>query len=429
MKLTTKLKLLALGVCVAAASLAAGCSIGEKPFDKVADEAGAKFAVTYFGNGGMFDGRDNVSDRELRFVSGVPVLNIKERVDGENVNGSYISRENYIFGGWYYAELDADGNPVYEDGDDTVVKLSSTPVTFPLYAKSEGHIYICAEWLEDLKLEYVLVSDTAITGSDGKQYNSGDTIATAGFGKFQTININAEPFSSTTHTYIQCYSGIECRDDQIVTSVAKPADANAENPRVYAKYIEGNYTVVKDAKGVINMFSDFSSDTSFYVLKDIDCSGRSLALSSGEFNCKIEGNGYTISHLKFTATGLAANNTRSLFGELGATASIKNLKLEDVDITLGLNNTASTNVRLYAILAGMESGAEIEGLEINGLKMAVTIPEGSAAVNIPYDNATGEFGQDNWMFGAEETDAAFLANNDGVTVTNAEFTAKRSIDY
>ncbi|MDE7306137.1 MAG: hypothetical protein K2N33_01980, partial [Clostridia bacterium] len=345
MKITTKVKLLIILIAVMAASLIAGCSIGEMSIDDFLKNNGVKDqTVTYYANGGSFDGG----------IGSIPVKDIYYR---ENVcitsdfgqEQAPLSREGYLFKGWYYADVDADGKPVFEteaDKQNNIVKSSGTPVDFTRKIQKGEHWYVCAEWVRDVSVSYVLGCDNAftVTGTDKNDYKNGDEIFTKNFGTGGTATVNGTtvPRESSNATFLQMYYDRECTNPiGGYGQIARPDD-DREKVEVYAKYIEGNYTVVRDSAGVNSMLNLYSSnDRAFYIFntdesKVIDCKNVSFYPKNDEFNCQIVGNGFTLANLNFNESNISGGRSFAMFGTFGDTASISDLTLKNVTVTMSL---------------------------------------------------------------------------------------------
>ena len=103
----------------------------------------------------------------------------------------------------------------------------------------------------------------------------------------------------------------------------------------------------------------------YRLMADIDLTGEewtSLASSTARFEGILDGNGHTIKGLKQTKLdNKTSRQNGGLFAELGK-ATIVNLTLEDVDISIGLN---TDDFRIGGI-AGYSAGATIENCKVSG---------------------------------------------------------------
>ena len=157
------------------------------------------------------------------------------------------------------------------------------------------------------------------------------------------------------------------------------------------------------------MFSGLnSSSNAYYLLEDVDCSSISgFGIIQG-VRAKVEGNGHTLSNLKFGAKSLANNaSVAPVFGAIYASAEIKNLKLKDITIEV----TGKGNLTMYAVCKSIEEGAKLENLTIENVTATVDIPTGNRVENAQNGSTAS------WIFGGKGTDDDFLAAYSGVTLT------------
>ncbi|MDE6597894.1 MAG: hypothetical protein K2K60_04575 [Clostridia bacterium] len=433
MEFKTKVKLLIILLAVMAASLIAGCSIGETSIDEFLEKNGAKNQmVTYYANGGSFTGG----------ISSIPVKEVHYR---ENVcitsdfgqEQVPITRDGYVFQGWYYAELE-DGKPVFKDEENNIVKSSGTPVDFNKKIQKGESWYICAEWERDVYVSYVLACDVdlTVTDKDGNTYKNGDEISFKNFvtgSTTTTVNGTTAPLESNNSTFLQMYSDKECTTPIVgYGQISKPA-TGVKKVEVYAKYIAGKYTVVRDAGGVNSMFNLYSSsDMAFYFFNadgnnTIDCKNISFYPKEKKelFNCQIVGNGFTLENLKFNQDYISGGDSYSMFGTFGETASISNLTLKNVTVTMSLR-TNNANSALYLVSLGMGDNTKLENLVIDGVEMEISCPNSTDKItNLNYNQSEGTYSSDNLMFGGfDGTDEQFLALNTGIKVKNYKLAVK-----
>ncbi len=449
--MTKRIKLLSiiiLGV-IAAACFAAGCSVGTPDREQIlADYNGGH--VTYYANGGYFNGNTSLSVRELYFKEdNVPFFDISEDTDGV-----YVMRGSYDFIGWYLPEYDgngivytlastgervypltdADGNVLtdstearplfHRDGvdeqileKDVLVTPSDTAVDSATPIDADDNLIVCAQWKPSLRFVFKLVVDEPRTEGyeyNGETYYDGDIISTLSFGKNQT-NAPGDSLSVVFNemTFVANYADAECTEF-VGTYDRDDYEGQAEIV-VYAKYIEGSWKVVRNISSATSMFNGLSaSKNQYYIIDDIDVSSATINASWGT-RAVIEGNGHTISGIKINLSGnnavLNGETVSPVFGTIYSTAKIKNLTLKDITLTV----TGKGELSFYAICSAAESGAEIENLTVDGVTAAVTNPSGAITNDA----------QNNWLFGGKGTDEAFcsaygvtLKGENTLTITN-----------
>ncbi|MGN1060962.1 MAG: hypothetical protein ACI4QN_04440 [Candidatus Coproplasma sp.] len=436
---------------IAVACFAAGCSIGQPGREEVlADYNGGH--VTYYANGGCFNRNTSIVVRELYYKNAdVPFFDVTEDTEGIDVSFS-----GYDFVGWHlparyesgdhageimytytykneagveltvpaYPNLKEDGTPVtdstedrpvfYIDGSDkeilekdVQVKPSETVIDSNYMLRSDDDLIVCASWKPALKFVFKLaVEEDGDYVYNGDVYHKGDVISTLAFGK--------DPVKDPGKTISVAFDGMtfvsNYRDEQCTEFVGdykrEDYDGQAEIV-VWSKFIKGSWTIVKnDPNKVLEMFQNLNkASNSYYLIEDVDCSSiTDFGISKG-VRATIEGNGHTLSNLKFAPNSFTVSNGSTIapvFGAIYSTASICNLTLKNIDISVKGNG----NMTFYAICSTVEDGAVLSGLTIDGVTATIKLP-GSVS-NAPDGK------DDAWLFGGKGTDANFLAAYGGV---------------
>ena len=419
MKVATKFKILLLSVACAALALAAGCSIGETTVEDFLKGEGAydKY-VTYSASGGTFNGTGNLKLLNIYYPEENEVI-----YNFDNSPNLSIARAGYVFNGWCYAKLNENNEPVTDDDGYFVASENVVNTSVSVTLKAGEHLYLCAVWVPDVSVDIVLVIDgddgnAQITGVENKKYSSGDVIDTKVFSTAGTVSLSnaTAPMASTDYTFLQYYLDEACTT-VLTGTVSRPTGANAQNPKVYAKYIKGVYTIVRNDTQVASMLNTPVDGRSYYLFPDsgneIDCTRRALSLKTDgalAMNYTIIGNGVTLKNLKYTAQ---ANNGSvcSMFGIFGKNAKISDLTIENIN----MNITANGDVTAHIVNSGIEEGAKFENVTINGATLTITAY--GTIFNIQQVN--GQYGTGNWIFGGMDTDEAFVAGT-GITITCAK---------
>ena len=441
--LATILGAMAIACCVA------GCSVGEPGRNEIlANYNGGQ--VTYYANGGSFNNNTAIVVRDVYFKEdNVPFLDMTDNA----AESYYVMYGGYDFTGWYlparyesgehagevmytytnsegetvpaYPKLNEDGTPVTDsrearplfniDGSnkdilekDIRIVPSDTPINSEYIVKAEDKLIVCATWKPALKFVFKLAVDESFT-IGGKTYNHGDEITNMAFGKDET----ATPGQTTTvsfdgYTFVSNYTEEACEN---YAETYNRADYEGQTEIVvWSKFVKGSWTVIKNnANAIKSMFSGLnSSSNAYYLLEDVDCSSISgFGIIQG-VRAKVEGNGHTLSNLKFGAKSLANNaSVAPVFGAIYASAEIKNLKLKDITIEV----TGKGNLTMYAVCKSIEEGAKLENLTIENVTATVDIPTGNRVENAQNGSTAS------WIFGGKGTDDDFLAAYSGVTLT------------
>lgn len=422
-------------VAVCSAAFAAGCAVGQETYQQYLNRNNATARVTYNANGGMFETKQEVKD--MYYSANSPVLNIgtdvmgADKIDESTSARVKMERAGYVFAGWFTPARDAEGNILYEDDAKTVVKLGEE-LQFPYRIQDKEEIVLYAKWVLDAMVEFRLVSETPVTvqttvkdenGEDKteeKTVVSGEVLATRSFGTDTEIYIDDKsPVTAVGSTFLSFYEDEACTLP-FFGEVSKPVGEEAENLVLYAKFIEGDWEVVKTKSQVTAMFAS-PGRKSYYIFNDIDCQNDTFA-TIAVTNCKIEGNGHKLYNMNFSRSASNGDNF-AIFGRLSPSASIKNLTLEN--ITLNYSVRSGATVRLYLIGNETEEGATFENFRIKNAKMNVNDARRAATV-LNLTNANGGYFEDNWLFGnvngyTAGFDAQYLATHTGITVEDCSY--------
>lgn len=248
--------------------------------------------------------------------------------------------KGYFNEGWYLAETDGEGNVVVDENGR--VKLGEK-WNFETDRVS-SNVVLYANLLQQSRL--------LIVGGD------------------ETITFDGEPGEKrkepTTSKFIPKKAGYTFygyyEDEAYTTPFVFPYTFVAGDKTVYAKFIEGSWSIVDTASEFI---SAYSSGKNIYLDADIDFTGASWIFGL-EYGGEIRGNGHALKNItcKFDAT----MNTKSgfgLFGTLKSTAKISNLTVENASATYSCNYViVGMKAALFAYKA--ETGATIENVTVTG---------------------------------------------------------------
>lgn len=424
MKTKTKIKLITILIAVLACALIAGCQVGRETYGQFVDRNGLSCHITYMANGGLFE--TNQSIKEVYYKPDAYAINIGVTDIGNSKMA--VHRDGYVLKGWCYA-LSENGNPVYEDDAKTIVETGSE-FEFAKKLQSGTEVTLYASWVLDVQIEIRLAGIDRITVQDGentKTVNSGEELTRETFGKdMQKFIQDRSPVESTDSTFLQFFTDAQCIKP-FDGLARKPEEENAPNVVIYAKYMPGKYTVVKDAAGAQNMFALMGGTTKYYIYNDIDMKGAAVPqiYSTG---CSIEGNGnVTISNFKTTVTNITGGSY-ALFGNFYQGAGIKNVTFDNIEVSYTVRAGSQTNpriVKIYGICSDIADGVTFENAVISNLKVSINPGE-----NVQIDNLFAKEGYrtDNWLFGREAganqtyTDAQFRQTYTGLTVKDSSLT-------
>lgn len=400
MKRSFKNKLLIVLFAIASLCIFAGCSFN-KTLDEFLSENELVAQVTYYANGGKFE--DDRTYKDIYLKAGFKVQNIG--TDKLVSGSSSISRTAYEFNGWYFAELDEEGNVVYDEYG-SIVK--GELVDFSVAIQAGEHWKLCADWLAHTKVNmYLVCEDGDVVVSEELSYKSGDLIGQENFSSQGLVQKGNKPPiqpMNDAYTFVEYYADEACT--QLTSWPIKQGDADVN---VYAKYIEGKWTIVKDRDDVKAMFNGSGSrNNRFYLLGDIDCAGLTVAPLS-TIQAEWRGNGYTIANLTVTRTSALGNGEKvAVFGKINEAARISDITFENLNATFSTRPNVA--VEAYFVCLSVHESAQISGFTVGGT-LTVTRGENSNLINAPAIGDGFELGH--WKFGGVERDEAYT----GITVT------------
>lgn len=189
------------------------------------------------------------------------------------------------------------------------------------------------------------------------------------FEQSYSLEVNADtPLNSfrqaswTGHTFYGFYE-----DPAFTTPVTFPYTpaVSTENPTVtvYARYLEGNYTIVRKA-------SDFGNairpGVNYYIDADVDLSDTNISMPD-TYSGRFIGNGHTVSGIHVTRTQTRNSEYYGLFGKILRTAVFENITFADVNVRVDLSDTQNNLISQIGMLAGSaETGATFTNVQITG---------------------------------------------------------------
>ena len=270
-------------------------------------------------------------------------------------NESFKEQEvlGYYLEGWYLPKLDESGNPVV--GEDNRVVLDTR------WDFATGTVSA------DMTLYANLVRRPSLIIAGGDE----DVVFTG-----KPDDVRSEPSSywqpkKEGWTFYGYYA-----DEDYQTPFSWPYVFGTEDKTVYAKFIEGEWAIVKDAAG---FKAAASASQNVYIDADIDFSKTDWSVIYN-FAGKIEGNGHSLTGIKATFTANKSTRNFGLFATIKSTAEIRNIVFADVQAVC--NASINTSVPYQAALFAhtIEDGASITNVTVTG-----TIRKGSVASGIPYE--------------------------------------------
>ena len=142
-------------------------------------------------------------------------------------------------------------------------------------------------------------------------------------------------------------------------------DVSAETPTVtvYARYLEGTYTVIRTA-------ADFGSaiqpGVNYYIDADVDLTGLNIRLPE-TYSGRFIGNGHTIRGISVTRTQDRTSESYGLFSRILGKAVFENITFADVSVRVDLSYTSNEKLSQIGALAGsVDTGATFTNVQITG---------------------------------------------------------------
>lgn len=409
MKRGMKTKLIVLLMAILSLFVFAGCSMGES-LDEALATRDLTAQVTYYANGGLFE--NNAKVKNIYYSTGSKALHIGEV---NPTSGSIdISRAGYELAGWYHVDKITDEkNGLCELGDEVDF---STPL-------AEGeHWTIAAKWRALVGLKVVMVCDAGATIAVDKaidlkegvtSFKNGDVIGEIGYDSKDTVTSAATPdvklftVKNKTHTFFGYYADAACTKE-----VSWPIKRGETQQTVYAKYIEGDWTFVKTAREVSQMFAALKGGANkrYWIANDIDCSSLTSVDSITSFGGEIKGNGYTLSNLTFNKSLTAGVNKFAMFGDIQETAKLSDITFTGVKLNATLR--PSMHAQIYVVFTSKAAGATVANVNVSAT-LTVDAPKGENASFVDNINGSGAMTYDNCLFGGYTTDEEYVTVSGG----------------
>ncbi len=263
------------------------------------------------------------------------------------INGYYIE-------GWYLAkETSEDGAPVKDEngfvilGDKWDFKNDRVNEHTTLYANFKKKTGI--QFVDRATGEYITGDSGRIEGIPGNKL-------------YQPSGSSAP--SMTGYTFLgKYYTSVE--GDK---KFDWPYTITEQDINVYVDFIKGEWRLVDNAGDFVRAIQ---ANKNIYMRENIDFSEYienslwGLAAYTGELN----GNGYTISGVKrnLKASRLNTENFGGIFGSLGKTAYIHDVKFENIEVTFEVNSSFTQVDAYVGLISGSaESGARMKNITVSG---------------------------------------------------------------
>lgn len=433
MKKGLKWKLISLLAIFSSLFVLAGCKFNFT-LDETLDDKKLGATVTYHTNaagasfGNSVDGSTQVM---LGFPTGSYAMNIG--VD-EVKNGTVQtpSLNGYVLDGWYFAAVDGDGN-VRLDDKGYVILGEEVDFSQTLQKGDRWNVY--AKWKRLAFIEVVLVGEiedgTTFDATVDKQnvtYAVGDVIKTYDFVNGERAKLSSPVNEKQKdYTFLHYYADENCTQE---VNWPIKEDETATH-RIYAKYIKGDWTVVRTAKNLQDYFASGAvsaltgAATNAYLFDEdgdnvIDCTGFALK-PIANFGGTFAGNGVTLKNISVDVGTVTGNTKAALFGNVKDTAKIENVTFENVSMSVSLMPNAG--LRIFFLFTELANVAAVQNVTLKGeYTMTVSRPDNALVINMIRDNTWHE---EYLFFGngdSDSTDSAQIDGGLGVDMTDVNVT-------
>lgn len=365
MRKSIKNKLIFIMIVLAALFVFAGCSF-EPTLQQFLDQNNLVSSITYYSNGGYF--KDNSVKKTLYYHEGDFGFNISES-DESIKEGSIItiSRDDHVFAEWYHVEME-NGQVVYEDEAKEIVKLTDRKVDFTQPLTDDDEWVIGAKWMKNEMLDIILVYDGGSIEVNGATVQSGELLCEYSYYAAQSIAYPDAPVLTDEATFIEYYE-----DEACTQLVSWPVFRNGTgvNKTLYAKYLQGEWNVLKKSSDLSNkLFSAVNASRNYILVNDINAGGLRVTPFTS-FNGKFIGNGKTISNIVAATAVNVTERGFSLFGQIKGNAVIQDVTFKDVQITYTVRS--GMNAYLYFFASAVSATAQLNNVKIDGGSMMVDL--------------------------------------------------------
>lgn len=351
--------------CIAATAAFAGCRIGAMSPDETKEKFGLVASVVYYGNGGTF--QNNKSTLTIYYHDGDSIIDIG---DGGSHSGSFlhsgtlsIKRSNSELGDWYYADLDGEGNPIFESSEDERTgKCKYDPtnkVEFPVSIKKDEVMHLVAGWNSKINAKFLLADKIG-------DKEKGTELHSMSFGENGRVTVDNQLIETLSkdfagNTYVACFADEACT---IPVTTLYASDYEEDCP-VYVKFLEGEWSVIKNGTDVVSMLRE--GNKKYYFYQDVDCSQlygnwQLQWQQIKPFTGTLAGNGHKVTGLKIEGQ-LERNTSYALFGAIGSTSDISDITFDGME--MAYSGIRLTSVNLYAFCYSVADGATLKNITVN----------------------------------------------------------------
>ncbi len=353
---------------IATVLLAVGCGKQETPY-QLNDKENYTVSVKYDANGGTFTTNtsvivDSYNLSQLNTTGDKAQIALIAPDSAERGKSAFAPINNgYFLAGWYAERkengVDEKGNTLYTYSgkwDFAEDKLEVDPKG--TYNSEDPVLTLYAAWVPLFQIEYYALDSGELLSTVAFNPGEESEIALPQWNEETgAIKMNAVP-AREGYTYQGIYLDAEgtVKVEQATLAHSGSVDdqtALAKDPtmKLYVDWAEGEWYHIYTAQQFVNN----ASLTGNYVIHDdLDFTEEiwPTVMMYGNFTGTIQGNGHTFKNIAVEQTNNSKLNA-GLFGQLGETAVLQDLTLENVTVTI--KSGARVNGAAYGLLAGVIS--------------------------------------------------------------------------
>lgn len=338
-KTTVKIFVIVLALLALVTTLVACNKIGPAHYD---------YLVTFNYNVGNIEA--NAPDQQIGLLGENPLVQIWPGYTNSIVDLKEHTVRGYYIEGWYLPEsFNEDGTPVTDEngfivlGDKWDFKNNRVSESFTLYAKLK----------KKPRVNYIDRATGAIIDDDNSKIEClpGDYVS-------GPINAPAVRGKTFLGKYYKAQTGEE--EFEWGFNIGE-TDVN-----VYVSFIDGEWRFVNTAAEFITAIQ---ANRNIRLEKDLDFKNNRL-WSLGTYNGLINGQNHTISNISrdFTASRNDTANFGGIFGTLGASAHIYDIKFKNINVSFSVNSSYQNIDAYVGLLAyGAEEGAKLTNVTVDGV--------------------------------------------------------------
>lgn len=424
MRKSWKWKLVGILTAVMGLCFLTGCKF-RKSFEDILNKHDLVASITYHMNQSEITIGDKYEDKKtLYYKENSPALDLgasNVEISAPEVKLNYNANK-YKLLGWYEADLDANGQVQTDVYGNVLLKDTQFDLA-SLRLQKDDNFVVYAKWqrLEVVLVQLVCDEDAVLQDSDGNEYRNGDVIKDYAF-RNGSCEYPRALFAdkNKAYTFTEFY---KTNDVTTLANMMRKDDTNSwpivkttgQDTTIYAHYIEGEYTVIKDATGVSNFFKGAGkSSANYYLLYDIDCSSLTTSISPiTSFAAKFYGNGYTISNVTVLKENVNQEEI-SLFGDVKENALIKDVTFENISVTYEIYGMKDY-IQVFWLFNSCVDVATFENVTFTNATLQINRanPSRTTISNLYVNEA---WTKEHYLYGGKSVDTDYPVN--GVTYTS-----------